>query len=808
MKRLSQYLALVTTTCYFVSAQPAPVVAQPAAEPPAGAAAPAAEPAADEPLPQVTDPAILALIATNPTTPEDLLNTSLLLSDLKYPKHAKKYFRQLLETAVDEEQLATLGQKAGIDKITRLTGIKDFQPQGADFVRRVNAATNRANRDPARLAELIEKLKSPDVGTSAGAIVSLRSGGDAAAQALVDVLADPTRASEHRGVIAALAGGGDEGIAALTEVALYGDEAQRKLALDTLGYVDSPLADAPLFAAAFNPTSPPAVRSAAEGSIVRRRQELPKPVEAAAQLYLEARHAYLARPTAAQRDAKSAVWRWDNAAKKPVQTLVAQRAATLDRAASLARTSAELAGNDLNAQLLASAASLESKLAAAPDRAEMNNAAAKWLQETKPTAVELGRLLQLSIENQHTTTAEALVRLLASTAGSKALESRSGKSSLLVQTVQSPDRRLRFAALKAVMSLDPQQPFAGSSAVGDALNYFAGSGGARKALAVDTSPARARDVAGILSGLGYQSEAVGDARSAVRLVSGDADYELVLMYRTFLDPVAGQLLAQLRADPRTAQLPVAVYCEPDDVDSTRSTLYRDPFAAAIYQPRMTETLAAQLAELQQASAGSLVPAAERAAQGQWALTTIGKLMQSNNRLFSTRQMEPALLAAAWNPAVSKAATTALGLLGSSAAQRTLVDVASSESLPLDVRQNAAKSFCDSVLKHNILLTTSEVLRQYDRYNASASADRPTQELLAAMLDAVEARNAPIRSRAKSAAAAPTPATPAPADAKPVAPAETVPAAPAAVVDPFAVPAAAPPAAPPATPPSAEPAPNP
>lgn len=778
MKCIFPFLALATTTCLVVSVLAPTVAAQPGAEQPATAPA---EPAAEEPLPEVTDPAILALIATNPSTPEDLLNTSLLLIDLKHPKHAKKYFRQLLETAVDAEQLAALGRKAGIDKVSRLTGVKEFQPQAADFVRRVVAATNEANRDPARLAELIEKLKSTDVGTSAAAIVSLRSGGNAAAQALVDVLADSARANEHRGAVAALAGIGDEGIAPLSEVALHGDEAQRKLVLDALGYVESPAADAPLYAAAFLPTSSPAVRDAAAGAIVRRRQALPKPIEAAAQIYLEARHAYLARPLAGS-DAKRAVWRWDAAAKKPVQSVVSQRAAALDRAANLARTAAKIADDDPHALLLASAASLESKLDAVTDGPDSLRVAMQWMTDNKPTADDLQRLLEFTVEHQHTSAAAAVVRLLAAKAGPKALESFGGKPSLLVRTVTSSDRRLRFVALEAIVSLDPQHAFAGSSAVAEALGYFAGASGARKALVVDTSPARGRDVAGILSGLGYQSDAVTDARSVVRLVSADADYELVLMYRTFLDPVLGQLLAQLRADPRTARLPVAVYCEPDDVEPTRSKLRQDSFAAAVYQPRMSETLATQLAELQQASAGSLVPAAERAAQAQWALTTIGKLLQSGNRVFTTRSMEPALVAAAWNPAVSKAATTALGLLGSAAAQRTLVEVASSEALPLDVRQTAAKAFCDSVFKHNILLTTSEVLRQYDRYNASEGADLPTQELLAAMLDAVEARNAPIRGRVKPAASAPAAGTPAPADAKP--------------------------AAKPATPPPAEPAPNP
>ncbi|MBL9093899.1 MAG: hypothetical protein JNL96_21965 [Planctomycetaceae bacterium] len=705
--------------------------------------------------PVVDDPAVQALLATNPQTPEDLLNTALLLVDLKYPQVAKPLFDQLLTTAVEPEQLAALGRSAGIAKLNRLTTVKEFQPQAADFVKRVIAATNAANRDPARLAELIERLKQPNTQVQAAAVVALRSGGDAAAQALVDVLLDPARASEHKTISTALAGLGGEGAGPLAVLAVNGSEAQRLIALDALGYVETDatppgVVEAPLFAAAFGEQSSPEVRRAAEAAVVRRRGALPKQIEAAAELYLQAKHAYFTKPFDLDGTGNAAIWTWDASAKKPARVTVPRAAESFAEAALLARTAAELSANDAAALQLARAASLENALVA-----QNAQALKAWVAE-KPSVAELEKLLDFAIANDRTSAAIALVDILAAASGSAALDSVGGKPAPLVRAVQSADRRIRFAALQQILKLDPKVPFAGSSGVNDALGYFAAGSGARKALVVDAHPTRGRDVAGILAGLGYQVDAVPDARSAVRRAAADPDLELVLMYRTMVDPALGQLLAQFRADYRTARLPVAVYCEPNDVERMRSAVRNDMFATAIYQPRMVDTLKLQLAELEAAAVAALPSAAERVTEAQAALTAIGRLVDVRSKVFNARQFEPVLLTAAWNSLVGKQALGALGYLGSPAAQRTLADVASANALPLELRQEATKAFCESVIRFGTLLTTTEVLRQYDRYNAAEKLDRATQELLAAILDAVEARAAKVPTGRAASASSPQP----------------------------------------------------
>ena len=82
----------------------------------------------------------------------------------------------------------------------------------------------------------------------------------------------------------------------------------------------------------------------------------------------------------------------------------------------------------------------------------------------------------------------------------------------------------------------------------------------------------------------------------------------------------------------------------------------------------------------------------------------------------------------------------LASIGTPAAQRALVDYASQAGLPFEDRRAAADSFAKSVTRTGVLLTSSEVKRQYDRYNASENDARNIQILLGDILDMIESNS--------------------------------------------------------------------
>ncbi len=99
-------------------------------------------------------------------------------------------------------------------------------------------------------------------------------------------------------------------------------------------------------------------------------------------------------------------------------------------------------------------------------------------------------------------------------------------------------------------------------------------------------------------------------------------------------------------------------------------------------------------------------------------------------------------AALASPQLAPQAAMLLADLGTAGSQPLLVGLVNRGNLPLELRQTAAQAFRHSVHKHGILLTSEEMLGQYDRYNASESEPAESQEVLASILDTLEGGRRP------------------------------------------------------------------
>jgi hypothetical protein len=132
---------------------------------------------------------------------------------------------------------------------------------------------------------------------------------------------------------------------------------------------------------------------------------------------------------------------------------------------------------------------------------------------------------------------------------------------------------------------------------------------------------------------------------------------------------------------------------------------------------------------------------ERVAQASQAVAWIAQLLADGPKFYNLERQADVLQEAAARQQVSIDSIAALAELGLPSAQLALVELASRQTAPLADRQAAAAAFTQTVARHGLLLTSEQILRQYDRYNASANADPGTQQVLGAVLDAVESRRA-------------------------------------------------------------------
>jgi CheY-like chemotaxis protein len=310
--------------------------------------------------------------------------------------------------------------------------------------------------------------------------------------------------------------------------------------------------------------------------------------------------------------------------------------------------------------------------------------------------------------------------------------------------MENPNRRVQFAALTAIMAIDPPSPYPGSSHVTESLAHFAGSTGERRAVVAMPTNAAASDLAGMLAAHGVVAEATNRGRDAVDIALETSDLEMIFVDMDILVPSIRQVLYELRASGTTGQIPIAILAGDGQLEAAERLAEEHDRTIAVPRLHSKETVARTVAELSVLAGRDASTATERAAQARQAVKWIESLLSKNRSFYELEYTMPVIAASLYRADAAAEAIASLTQLGTPESQRTLLDFASQTTLPGAQRLQAAEAFRTSVAENGVLLTTDEILNQYGRYNASSRADAQTQQILGALLDAIESRRDAVR----------------------------------------------------------------
>jgi hypothetical protein len=426
-----------------------------------------------------------------------------------------------------------------------------------------------------------------------------------------------------------------------------------------------------------------------------------------------------------------------------VQAWIAEPAAVRVVAARLAREAYRIAPDDLDVRSLYLTTMLEQAVYETGPDADLSMEPGSAASRATDFALgDLERALAYALEGRQFGAATALVRLMARLGTPEELLAPGPQLPPLVRATQHPDRRLRLAAAEAIVTLNPQMPFAGSSFVVEVLTHLAATGGSRLAIVAGPALTGSNPIRGYLAALGYDTLFVATGRDLVHAAFDSPDVELALVAASLQRPTVDLMLQQLRHHPRTANLPVGVLAGPDELHRAEHLVRRDALAASFVEPYRQEDAGSIVERVRSLAGARFVPRDVRLGQAARALELLADLGR-DRRFFDLLRAEEAVLAAQAVPGLTDKAIDVLANLGTPASQTTLADIAGRPALPIELRQAAAAAFCTSVEHHGILLTTDEIVAQYNRYNQSAALDRATQNVLAAVLDCIEAPTAAL-----------------------------------------------------------------
>ncbi|MDR1923373.1 MAG: hypothetical protein LBQ66_03270, partial [Planctomycetaceae bacterium] len=368
-----------------------------------------------------------------------------------------------------------------------------------------------------------------------------------------------------------------------------------------------------------------------------------------------------------------------------------------------------------------------------------------------------------AIDDEHYEAARVAVLLFARKGNTASLTNYSGRHRQhpLITAVGSGDSRLRFAALEVVMGFSPAVHYQGSSRVVDALVWFSRGEGQRRVVVAHPKRAEASRLSGYFISLGYGVELALTGREAFMLAADSPDVELVVIDEICRSPAVFEFAQMMRRDCRTHNIPIAILGgvpqktprivpnEPNittldfmqRVDRLRAA---EPLRNSISQtyPRPTDDYGAEWieADLLHKTSTTPVPQEIRLEQASKSLKWIKKILadaEAGRKIYQVENAQELVMRGIQSNQHLNDAISIAAEIKSSNIQAAIYDVVADGTLPFEARQNAADAFGESVKKHGILLRGKQVLHIYNRYNASESEPKESQELLNRIIDIIE-----------------------------------------------------------------------
>lgn len=723
------------------------------------AQAPAAPPAATSAEPPVVeaptleeyarnDRIVAAVLESPRETPPQKLRAVFRLLDLGHPDVAAAVLPEAIKEPLDDPAAAALVREFGTARFMKL--IRLDQPAAAgeppspfagarEFAQKcLDAAAAEAN-DPARLAQIIAQLSAPAEEDRYAAAVDLKATGDPGLVAAFAALAAAPSDEVRQHLLAALAdmrpAVDGPAVAALAE----GRGPFRRDAATLAGKLR--IGAALPYLAALAVSSDDADASAATAALAALGMS--PPVRSQAIELIEQRLAqWASRPLAADEETLRDAW-WSLDPKSQALAVAAYPPRQL-QALQLARlTRALVAAGGAAAPEIRRAA----VIAAWEEQAILNRPpspeAAEWIAEMSPA--ELTAALAECVATDRFAAAAQAATELGRRGDAAILATSDGRPSPLAAAVNSPDRELRFAALTAIMQLAPQRSFPGASFVPTALWHFAAGAGEPLAIVAAPGKTRASSWAGELRAAGFQALPAATGRGLLLAAIDPATaarLSLVVIDSDVGQPLLGETLYQLRANGPTARTPVLIASSTGRWAEAQRQASADPLVLAAPRPDGQGALAALAAKAVALNPQPPATAERRREQAAQALDWIAQLLAAggpydellrdsllvNQTLFAGDLAEPSL--------------RVLAAAGTADSQQALLDYASAASVPVAARRQAVAALTANVRDHGVQLASEQILRQYDRYNASETADADTQQILGQILDILEKKSPP------------------------------------------------------------------
>ena len=676
-----------------------------------------------------------------PVTPLELAKALQTMLDIEQYADAKYYLGILIETGADPQTLFNMHEAIGPNLFLQVYYQDELLPAGREYAKRVFATVRKEALSPARVNRLIKSLSDSNVSSRSDAFHKIRRLGPPAIARVIEVFADESRESEFPFIREALRNMASDAADPLVGAVRSNNPTIQLEAVRALGGIQAKLSRDVLYRPVLAPDVPPALRNVAKQSAEQNLGAIPDQEQAQSYLQQQIKSYLVGRPNRANNPfQKVALWRWDTKKNELYQVQLQPSTASRIIASDLARDLLEINPEIAENRALFLVTQLESlKRIAGPDKSIDVQGFMKSLPGI--TVAEVNSVLLQALSLELFPAAIAACEVLKATGDTALLASEGNEPSALVRAIMTGQRDLQFAAFDAIVQVNPQQAYQGSSYIASLAVYLAASEGRATGLVGHRRLASAQTFSSIMALSGVAGIPLVNSREVFNRAVADPDAELILITDTLNGPYFHELVFQLRSDWRTKRIPIGVMIRdlPQKLRAERTFNgeSRLEILALTDDPGVISRQVNNLRALQKPWPTS---PERKIQQADFALNWLNKIA-ANPKVYGFYDLfsrEQEIVQILFNRGYSSVVSGILSSFGTPGAQRALVNLASENGLPVQQRMEASEAFEKAVARGGTLLTKTEIQQQYDRYNASEGQSAESQEILGNILDVIEA----------------------------------------------------------------------
>jgi len=662
-------------------------------------------------------------LVVKPTTIAGKFSATLLMLKLARLDLAKYYLEQLLADNPTDADMLELRKAHGTGTFLQLTSVEALNPPAIELLNRLNQAIQNQISEPGYADALLDHL-SGSPRERAEALAELQHLGPYAVPPILKRIAGKQHA-DGEVLYLTLIRLGSNASAPLIGGLASPDTEVRALSARGLGQVGSQADIAWLWAPAFQPDEATGVQTAAREAIAKlvygdemavnriSGEGASRKMLRVASDYLSGKHKW---PEQQDDTPAISVWTWNETAGTIVEHSVSRTQAGIFNAERLAREAAKLSPELEQASVIL--------LASLLTREVERNQWAMPLPETAGGALDLAvatgpalceQVLRYALDHRLPAAALGALQALRWN-GSVELLSRAAPHGAVIAALDAPDQRVQFATAVTILHWDPIVGFRGSRRVVEILTRALNAEASPASVVMDPNVLRANETAGLFAELGFPAEMAATGQQGFQVAAQRGDIQLAVLHPNVIRWELSQTIANLRADARTASIPVVIYGPEELRGQFDRVSHEYQNVAFLAEGTVPVDISKHLRPMLALLSPPPVTAAERSQQISDASFWLRRIATTNRgNVFDLVPAQEAIISSLKQPDLEENSLISLGSIGSLQAQQALLQTVTAPAASPEMRTLAAAQLAFHLQRHGLLLTRSEVTPISDLY---------------------------------------------------------------------------------------------